>query len=171
MNTKYIDGIEYRETDCRSGFYVSRFADVRGLRGGTLAPRMSSGRLKVNLHSNKCTPRTLKKAVGDFVLTAFDRPRRPGEVVRHLNGDASACSLSNIEWSTDEQNRADERGRPRPKRLGRQLYEHEVRDIKRLLYAGWSQSKVAEFYGVSRTCISGIATGYRWSHIHIEVGA
>lgn len=44
------------------------------------------------------------------------------------------------------------------------LSSSDVEEIKRLMASGTAQTKIAEKYGVSRTCISAISTGRNWKH-------
>lgn len=45
------------------------------------------------------------------------------------------------------------------------LTEHDVRGIKIMLTKGWSQSYIAEQFGVSQTNISQIKLGKTWGHV------
>ena len=45
--------------------------------------------------------------VHSLVLTAFDRPRRDGEVARHLNGTPDDNRIGNLKWGTGSENQYD----------------------------------------------------------------
>lgn len=48
------------------------------------------------------------------------------------------------------------------------LTEADVLEIKRMLRDGVSRKDIAEKMGVSKTTISNISTGYRWSHVKLD---
>lgn len=61
--------------------------------------------LKVRLHRNGHKE---DHHVHRLVLGTFDRPRRDGEVCRHLDGNAANNHISNLTWGTPSENNYDQ---------------------------------------------------------------
>lgn len=93
--------------------------------------------------------------------------------VNHINGNKDDNSLSNLEWTTREQNmehlvstglstkcsnKGTQNGRSK-------LSEKDVLEIKKLIQSRMSYSKIAKIFKVGKTAISDIKNGKTWSHI------
>ena len=98
-----------------------------------------------------------KRRVSHLVLEAFDRPRGPGEVARHLDGDPSNDSWANLAWGTQADNGADmvrHGTSPRGERNGNaRLSRSAVQRIREEAAAGANHAELAELYHVSRRTI------------------
>lgn len=78
--------------------------DARGrrVRGRIRAlAAQSSGHLYVNLHKGG---RGSTEKVHRLIATAFLGPSRPGQEVRHLDGDPSNNRVDNLQWGTRSEN-------------------------------------------------------------------
>lgn len=112
----------------------------------------------------------LREAVHVLVLTAFDRPRRPGEQCRHgPRGPLSNCWPEDLCWGTNAENAAD-RARDGTNGNGERnrsakLTEQAVRDCRRRRAAGERAVALAAEYGVSRSAIDRAVTGRKWAHV------
>jgi hypothetical protein len=102
----------------------------------------------------------------------YERLRKPipaGYLVCHTCDIPSCVNIDHLFLGTAADNNADKT------RKGRQLKgeaikqarltESDVREIRRLLSKGLTQSAIASRYGVSQTQISCIKLGKTWSHV------
>lgn len=88
-----------------NGIYqVSSRGDVCRVDGKTVSCWLTpNGYRQVNLHQSGRRPS--KRAIHVLVLTAFAGPRpTPKTVARHLDGNKSNNSISNLRWGTQSQN-------------------------------------------------------------------
>lgn len=135
---------------------------IRRYKSVELSPGSSNqfGHLKVQA-AGKC------RYVHALVAEAFCGPKPEGTQVRHLDGDCTNNAASNLTYGTPKQN-ADDKLRHGTKRKGEshpgaKLSPAQVAHIKTLIKQGTTQSAIAEYFGVSRTNISAIATGRSWA--------
>lgn len=110
------------------------------------------------------------KRVHRLVLTAFDRPPKPGEQCNHKDGNKQNNHIENLEWCTVKQNiwhkenilgkhnRGEKNG-------GVELTEQKVKEIRVLLEKGWTQRRIAKKFGVCKSTIGYIYSGKTWKHI------
>ncbi len=102
------------------------------------------------------------------VLSAFVRPRPPGLVCDHLDGNPSNNHAENLEWVTQKENiargrRADVAGIKHPMA---KLTEAQVIQIrKRYTAGGISQRALAAEFGVGPSHVSMIILRKTWKHI------
>jgi len=103
-----------------------------------------------------------------LVLEAFVGPCPEGMQCRHLDGDKTNNSLSNLKWGTPSENNSDkvlhgtdDRG---DKHVNRKLSSRRVGKIRDMLKMGTNQGLIADIFGVSPTMISFIKTGKRWQY-------
>lgn len=83
----------------------SGYSSTRRVRGRVLGQKTRNGaHMFVDLSKHNSVQR---KWVHRLVLEAFVRPRRPGEIARHLDGNARNNSVENLAWGTFSENTAD----------------------------------------------------------------
>lgn len=110
-----------------------------------------------------------RRYVHRLVARAFiDNPFELSSI-NHIDNDTKNNNVNNLEWVTQQENIQHK------VRQGRQLKgeeipasklkEDDVREIRKLLAAGISQSKIADMYGITQTTISDIKRGASWSHV------
>ncbi len=81
---------------------TNRIGQLRSLKGRVLKPATTvGGYLQVMLCRESVTR---PFAIHRLVLTAFDRPPRPGEQARHLDGNQLNNRLDNLAWGTASDN-------------------------------------------------------------------
>ena len=91
--------------------------------------------------------------------------------INHIDGDKLNYSLSNLEWCTHKENMEHAFNTGLANNTGEKngmakLTEFKVMEIKALLAEGnLSQYKIADLFGVSRSCVLGIKLGRLWSHV------
>lgn len=96
-------------------YSVSENGDVYSSYGGktrALTIRQPAERNKGVMYPNVCLYKNNKgyvRMVHVLVLEAFDKPRPPGMVGRHLDGDKLNNHISNLAWGTPAENTADSR--------------------------------------------------------------
>lgn len=122
------------------------------------------GYLGVNLFRDG---KPYRRKVHLLVLRAFFGPRPKGLEACHNNGRVWDCHMSNLRWDTHSSNMRDRlkhgtdgRG---AKNGNAKLTEDRVREIKAALRYGETKKSIAQRYGVSPSCVSGIARGVLWS--------
>jgi hypothetical protein len=105
-----------------------------------------------------------------LVMRAFGPPK-PGDgfEVRHLDGIRENNQIGNLAWGTRSDNMQDAVRHGTIKRGVRQenakLDDDKVREIRRLLASGFTQSSLSSTFGVSGSVISEINTGKAWKHV------
>lgn len=109
-----------------------------------------------------------KRWVHHLVLTAWGRPRREGQEVRHLDGVPYNNFLNNLCWGTRQENSNDRvkhgnsmKGEDAP---GHKLNERDVRVIRNCR-GSMSSREIGRVYGVSHTTILSIFSRKNWGHI------
>lgn len=140
----------------------------RKLRGRVLRQKIdgTTGYPRVGIYrDSKCTHRYVHALVAE----AFLGPRPAGAEVAHGDGNKQNNALTNLRYATPGDNQMDKvlhgtsnRGSKHPLAV---LAERDVLEVSRLLDAGTKQRAIAERFGVSRTTVSGIATGRTWAHL------
>jgi hypothetical protein len=109
---------------------------------------------------------SIKMWIHRAVLFAFIGPPDINEECRHLDGNPTNNSLTNLAWGTHQENVNDRRKHGRmPIPHKSQFTKLEPKDIPRireLQTLGYSSRKVARLYGTSHTTILKIWRGERW---------
>lgn len=110
------------------------------------------------------------KRVHLLVLEAFVGPRPEGCWGLHWDDDSSNNALKNLRWGEYKENYVDwlrNGGSRRGSKSGKaKLTEAEAIKIKVMLLKGnATHRKIAEKFGVHRTCITSISRGKTWTHI------
>jgi hypothetical protein len=94
--------------------------------------------------------------------------------INHINWDVSDARAENLEWCTYKENnahssRAGRLGPNNPKHgvdhRSAKLTEDDVRKIREMSASGLSNTRVAKVYGINRSCVSRIRTGFQWKHV------
>lgn len=143
-----------------------RFGIVR-LTGKVLRPgNNGKGHMFVNM---KWHGATRKDYIYRLALEAFRGPCPHGMEALHHDGNPENNRIDNLRWGTRQDNKNDSR------RLGEtacgerlpqsRLTENDVRDIRRRLTTGASQSHLAREYGVDQSAISLIKSRRTWAHV------
>lgn len=126
------------------------------------------GYMRVKLQKNKIQKNFF---IHRLVLTAFDRPPKPGEQCNHKNGIKDDNMIENLEWCTLIENcshRDNVLGKhSRGIRNGRCVFtEKDVINIRdKYKNSQVSQNDIAKEYGVSRGAIKHIVCRETWKHI------
>jgi hypothetical protein len=111
-----------------------------------------------------------RRYLHNLVLEAFVGPRPKGQVTRHLDGDKTNNTLSNLQYGTVSENMADRvmhgGGNQGSRHPLSKLTEAQIRSI-RARYKPWKVTlkMLGEEYGVSSTNIKQIVTGMAWKHV------
>lgn len=146
-------------------YEVSSLGRVRSHRRAGLVKAMkpspdTKGRLQVSL---TLPDGSRKRTIGvhRLVAEAFLGPKPQGQVIRHLDGNASNNSLANLSYGTRSENTydsIDHRTHPPLK-----LTPEAVAEI-RVAYANgrYTQRQLAEAYGVTQSNIHLVVTGKTW---------
>ena len=108
--------------------------------------------------------------IHNLVLLAFVGPCPKGQTACHNNGVPKDNRLSNLRWDTVSNNMKDKvrhgtqtRGESHPIT---KLTEDSVKEIRDLYATKWySQSDLADRFGVSRGTIESIVQGKIWKHL------
>lgn len=104
-----------------------------------------------------------------LVAQAFIPNPENKEVVNHKNGKKWDNRVSNLEWSTKQENsqHSTDSGlhHKGSKHRGSKLTEKEVLEILGLLDLKISNKEIAEVYGVTSAQISQIKRGRTWKHV------
>lgn len=165
------------------GYYqVSNLGNVRSLdrhithKNGTvkkyygriLKAAISRGYYKVDLvKKGKRKNATIHRLVAEsFIPNCEHLPQ-----INHINGDKLDNRAVNLEWcstSYNIQHSHDNNLTNTPKgkfHYNSKLKEKDIINIRKLLTQGLSQFKIADKYGVSRSCIQSIKEGKTWKHL------
>lgn len=112
------------------------------------------------------TPKNLFARVHRLVLSAFDRPPRPGEVARHRNSIPDDNRIENLQWGTNADNAED---RERAGRTARGVaIANAVLDptiVRRIRASNESNVVLADRIGCSRQAVADARSGRRWAHV------
>lgn len=178
---------EWRPVPGFAGYEVSSLGRVRSRRArhGTavvvLKQQPNKGYLRVHLTAGDGKA---WRSVHVLVLIAFDRPKRPGEQCRHLNGDGRDNRKANLAWGTPTDNARDRDVHGRTARGARQgthtkphsvlrgerspkaiLTEGDVLAIREARARGERLDSLAIRYGVNRSTVHLAAKGKNWAHL------
>jgi hypothetical protein len=140
-------------------FEVSSLGRLRWRASGELKlPTCRGGELVVNLYAaGKGMVRNLRSIVAEAHL----RPRHPGEMVIHLDGDRSNCAAENLEYaSLSLRGPIDPNERARS--VSRKLTMRQAEEIRRRARAGEAVVALAGEFGVSAPLVSNIKRGLKW---------
>lgn len=92
-----------------------------------------------------------------------------GQLICHRCDNPSCCNPEHMFLGTIQDNNSDrdKKGRQAKgaKNGSAKLTEHNVRQIRRLSAEGYSQTRLAEIFGVKQTTISVIVLRKQWKHI------
>lgn len=162
--------------DFEGHYEVSSHGRIRSLKWGKVRIR------KVSIHDKdghrfvmlSKGNRRYQLVVARLVLTAFvGPPPSPSHVACHDKGGNHNDYLWRLRWDTVQENNRDTvRHGTHHGPKGSECYfalldEEKVRDVKRRLARGESQSSIAKRYHVSQGTISKIHTGVAWKHVTI----
>lgn len=166
-----MDRTPHRPIPGFPGYYA--FADGRiwsGRKGCFLKPQVSGEPIyrQVSLYTEEGAQRT--RLIHRVHMSAVHgRELLKSEVVEHINHDGCDNRWENLRVTTQKENIA------RGHRDGRQsvgekvgtskLKENEVRQIRVLYKAGYSQRKLAEMFGVSKTMVAHIVHHRFWQGV------
>jgi hypothetical protein len=110
-----------------------------------------------------------KRLIHALVCEAFHGPKpTPMHEVAHWNGDQTNNRWDNLRWALPIENHRDKvrHGTHSVRtQFQQQLTDDEVREIRRLLAEGWTQSRIANKFGIWQTHVSHIKLGRRLSHV------
>jgi len=125
---------------------------------------MKNGYQTVTLQRNK---RSAPSLIHRLVCEAFHGPSPQGYETRHLDGDRSNNSSSNLKWGTSRENTADTIRHGRHAR-GEQscrskLKVAQVREIRQRLASGQSMNSLAKEFHVSPWTITAIRDRVCWA--------
>ena len=159
------------------GYFVSGSGEILSQRGrlgdGRLRPLSASpdgqGYLRVTATDDTGRERSLKVHLA--VITAFrgPRPSRRHEA-RHLDGEKGNNSLGNLQWGLPVENASD-RVRHGTHPVGERSPRAKITDADALLIlqlwqtGRFSQTELAEKFGVSKATVGRICRGEAWKHI------
>lgn len=121
-----------------------------------------TGYLMVNPHGK---PHSLHS----LILEAFVGPRPTGMHACHNNGIKSDCRLSNLRWDTPKANMADKiahgTSQCGERNGSSKLTAGDVLEIRRLRASGIELKVIAQQFGITFGCVSGIAHRRSWKHL------
>lgn len=87
----------------------------------------------------------------------------------HKNGVSRDDRLSNLYWATPKENSDDKRRHGTVVRGNRintsKLTDDDVREMRKLISEGWTQTRVGLKFGVSQAAVSYIVTRRNWNHL------
>jgi DNA-binding XRE family transcriptional regulator len=129
--------------------------------------KTDKGYLRVNLWKNQKSKRF---AVHRLVAEAFIDKIEGKDYVNHKNGIKTDNRIENLEWVTLSENiihayHNNLLVRRGEKHTQNKLKESDIFEIRILLDKGFTQTQIAEKFGVIRQTISCIKTKKSWSHI------
>ena len=159
-----------------SMYQISNKGQIRSWKGWEyqiLKPAIgSAGYFQLMLFKDK---KGFNKCIHRLVLDAFIGKCPKNHIANHKDGNKRNNFYNNLEWVTSSQNvqHAIDTGLFKPlwpKLRGERssyakLKDGEVWLIKKLLWHGFSQPKIAKMFKMSRGAIVHIKAGRSWSHI------
>jgi len=162
--------IHYAEIPKHPRYEISKSGVIRNKNNKHIKSQYvsSTGYYMVSFsYSGKTNPHRVHRLIAQ---TYIDNPQRKPEI-NHIDGVKLNNDISNLEWCTHKENMhhafktglANNTGE---KNGQSKLKECQVLEIKELLKDGiLSQYKIADLFGVSRSCILGIKLGRLWKHV------
>jgi hypothetical protein len=129
--------------------------------------RSGTGYPEVDLR--KTANKRSRYKVHALVLMTFVGPRPSGFHAAHLNGKRDDNRLSNLRWTTVEENQS-HRWEHGTASFGEshgnaKLTEKAVRDMRRMRAEGFSHIAIAERFGVTKSTSCVICSGKSWGHV------
>jgi hypothetical protein len=110
--------------------------------------------------------RRKSRTLARLVLLAFVGPPGEGEMALHVdNPDKGDCRLANLRWGRRSENNGADIVRHRGKHPCSPLTPDDVREIRRLLARGLTQTEVAGRFGVSPSTVHLIARGKHHQYV------
>jgi len=155
--------MRWKEIDGWHNYEVNALGEVRSIDTlKTLKPQRSvDGYLSVCLYGGRKP--TLKR-IHRLVLAAFDRPPKPGEQCRHLNGVPDDNRLENLAWGSALENQRDRKDHgtdPKGERNGNaKLTASQVRAV---FVDTRAQTVIAKQYGVTQALVGMIKRREIWA--------
>ena len=146
--------------DAQDGWFVSNYGRVKH-NGKILSCSVHSDGYIFSVFKSRDTGNLIQRPVHRLVADTFI-PRIVGrDVINHIDGNKMNNSVTNLEWCTQSENaRHAIANHFAPSGLSTytgKFSEEERQHIKDLWDSGnYSRRKIAEMYGVSRTCVSDI---------------
>ena len=152
---------------------IKRVKGFRACKDRILKPYANHrGYLLIGLYKNSCV---VGKQIHRLVLEAFIESCPEQKECNHKNGIKTDNRLENLEWVTHSQNEKHKYNTlgyigPRGERQGNsKLTTIEVLAIRQLCKRGYNQSRIAEWFNVTRGTINDIYNGKRWKHIECGI--
>jgi predicted XRE-type DNA-binding protein len=151
-------------------FEISQLGIVRGIKKKNIKSQYigSTGYYFVSISKNN---RSRPFRVHRLLASAFIPNPNNYPEVNHKDGCKTNNSLENLEWVTHRQNMEHAFDTGLANNTGEKngqskLSASQVDEIKKHLLRGHlSQYKIAEMFGVSRSCVLGIKLGRLWKHV------
>jgi len=113
-----------------------------------------------------CSIHGKQAAVHRLVATAFIPNPENKSLVNHINGIPCDNRVGNLEWVTISENVLHAHGLGLIVNYAQKLTHDQIREIRKELAApGRIQKQIAEKYGVTQPCISGIKLGRLYRHV------
>ena len=151
-NTAYVVSTKGMVWSTKSDIYLKSFPNT-------------SGYLMVDvLKDGKTTTRTVHRMVLETYVC--DMPK--GMECRHLDGNRTNNSLSNLRWGTKQENMDDMKKHCLENGTATghsKLTPEDVRLIRKLCKKGLFQRVVGEMFGVGQACISLIVNNKHWKWV------
>lgn len=94
-------------------------------------------------------------------------PIPKGMHVLHACDNPSCIEIVHLFLGTNKDNIDD---KLKKDRSGKNLSIAKVREVKKMISHGISQTDIANFFGINQSSVSRIASGLRWSHIQAVEG-
>ena len=103
------------------------------------------------------------RPIGWLVLEEFSRPKRAGEVMRHLCNDRRCIEPSHLTWGTWQENTLDRIADGR--HSVQKLTAIAVCQLRTLRKMGWSYKELAAMFGITIGNVGHVVSRRSWSHV------